>query len=85
MKSNVSGIMKQLVPAFLIAYPTASSRITRDARGLERAEDLVEVPPALRMIDIDIDLLGVKVVQSSRRAAVLRCRWTVNGSPGRGR
>ena len=29
MNSNVSGIMKQLVPAFLIAYPTASRRIIR--------------------------------------------------------
>ena len=27
MKANVSGIMKQLVPAFFIACPTASSRI----------------------------------------------------------
>jgi hypothetical protein len=27
MKSKVSGIMKQLVPGFLMAYPTASSRI----------------------------------------------------------
>ena len=29
MKSNVSGIMKQLVPGFLMAYPAASSRIAR--------------------------------------------------------
>ena len=58
MNANVSGIMKQLVPAFLTAKPAASRRIGADAGGLEARENRVEIPPAFGMVHVDVDLLA---------------------------
>ena len=73
IKRKVSGIMKQLVPGFLIAYPTASSRIMRIPAAESGRGWLPDSLP-FRMLHIDVDLLrGKRGPQKAFFADFERC------------
>ena len=58
MNANVSGIMKQLVPAFLTAKPTASSRIARMPASCSRSRMLARYRLRFGMRHVDVDLIA---------------------------
>ena len=83
MNANVSGVMNELVPGVLTAYPTASIRTT-DTPPAASAPSTSRRYARPRGWATSMSICcGVNVVHTSRRVPSA-CVTGVNGSPGRG-